>query len=141
MARKNKVPRLKNQIKNPCSLKGKGKIKTFNSFDPLAKFDPICSLCNDNGYREHNFPLKSREAKDENPNMDKRGLDLCAHSEKNIWFVNRGCSRHMTGDKRKFFPLNKKEGNVFFGSGYAKIDGKRTVTLINGKGKAQMLCW
>ena len=43
----------------------------------------------------------------------------------------------MTGDKGKFVSLNKKEGNVSFGSGFAKIVGKGTVTLINGKGKAQ----
>ena len=43
----------------------------------------------------------------------------------------------MTGDKRKFVSLNKKEGNVSFGSGSAKIAGKGIVTLINGKGKAQ----
>lgn len=43
----------------------------------------------------------------------------------------------MTGDKGKFVSLNKKEGNVSFGSGSAKIAGKGTVTLINGKGKDQ----
>ena len=82
--------------------------------------------------------------------MDKCGLALCAHSEENIWFVDSGWSRHMTSDKRKFVSLNKNEGNVSFESGYAKIDGKGTITLINGKGKAQnallvdglkMLCW
>jgi len=128
---------LKDQTNKPCSPKGQGQIKTFNSFDPSAKFDPIYSLCNDNGHSEQNFPLKSREAKDENPNMDKCGLALCAHSEENLWFVGSGCSRHMIIDKRKFVSLNKKEGNVSFGSGSAKIAGKGTVTLINGKGKAQ----
>ena len=43
----------------------------------------------------------------------------------------------MTGDKRKFVSLSKKEGNVSFGSGSARIAGKGIVTLINGKGKAQ----
>jgi len=43
----------------------------------------------------------------------------------------------MTGDKRKFVSLNKKEGNVSFGSGSAKIVGKGTITLTNGKGKDQ----
>ncbi len=33
--------------------------------------------------------------------------------------------------------MNKKKGNVSFGSGSAKIVAKGTVTLINGKGKAQ----
>ena len=43
----------------------------------------------------------------------------------------------MIGDRRKFISLRKKEGNVSFGSGTGKIAGKGTVTLINGKGKAQ----
>ena len=43
----------------------------------------------------------------------------------------------MTSDKRKFVSLNKKEGNVSFGSGSAKITLKGNVTLINRKGKAQ----
>eukprot|EP00253_Pinus_taeda_P001430 PITA_01430 len=50
---------------------------------------------------------------------------------------NSGCSRHMIWDKRKFVLLSKKEGNVSFGSGSARIARKGTVTLINGKGKAQ----
>jgi len=43
----------------------------------------------------------------------------------------------MTGDRRKFVSLSKKEGNVSFGSGSGRIVGKGIVTLINGKGKAQ----
>ena len=131
MARKNKTPRLKDQTNKPYGLKGKGQIKTHNSFDPLTKFGPIFSLCNDNGHNEQNFPLKRREAKDENPNMDKCGLSLCAHNDENYWFVDSGCSKHMTGEKRNFVSLNKKEGNVSFGSGSTKIVGKGIVTLIN----------
>jgi len=43
----------------------------------------------------------------------------------------------MIGDRGKFVSLSKKEGNVSFGSGSGRIAGKGTVTLINGKGKAQ----
>lgn len=69
--------------------------------------------------------------------MDKCGLALYAQNNENHWFVDSGCSRHKAGDKRKFVSLRKKEGNVSFGSGSARIAGKATVTLINGKGKAQ----
>eukprot|EP00253_Pinus_taeda_P017654 PITA_17654 len=57
--------------------------------------------------------------------------------DSNRGYYNSGCSRYMTGDKRKFVSLSKKAGNVSFGSGSARIAGKGTVTLINGKGKAQ----
>jgi len=68
--------------------------------------------------------------------MDKCGLALYAQNNGNHWFVDSKCSRHMTGDKRKFVSLRKKEGNVSFGSGFSRIAGKGIVTLINRKGKA-----
>ena len=37
-------------------------------------------------------------------------------TSKNKWFLDSGCSRHMTGDKTKFFDLrSKEEGHVTFG--------------------------
>ena len=123
-----------NQLHGP---KEQEKIKTYNSFDPLAKFDPSFSLCNDYDHNEQNFPLKMEKSKNINLKTDKCGLALCAHSGENHWFVDSGCSRHMTGDQNKFISLNKKNGNVSFGSGSAKITGKWTATLVNGLGKAQ----
>jgi len=69
--------------------------------------------------------------------MEKCSLALFAQNNGNQGFVDSGCSRHMTGDRRKFISLSKKEGNVSFGSGTGKIAGRGTITLINGKGKAQ----
>lgn len=88
-----------NQLRKP---KEQEQIKTYNSFDPLAKFDPSCSLCDDYGHNEQNCPLKREKAKNVNLKIDKCGLALCAHSEENHWFVDSGCSRHMTGDQKKF---------------------------------------
>ena len=83
MARKNETPKLKDQINKPYGPKGQGQIKTYNSFDPLAKFDPISSLCNNNGHNEQNFPLKRGKASSENPNMDKCSLALYAQNNEN----------------------------------------------------------
>ena len=58
MASKNETPKLKDQTNKPYGLKGQGQIQTYNSFDPLARFDPIFSLCNDYGHNEQNCPLK-----------------------------------------------------------------------------------
>uniref|UniRef100_A0A2N9HLR4 CCHC-type domain-containing protein n=1 Tax=Fagus sylvatica TaxID=28930 RepID=A0A2N9HLR4_FAGSY len=44
--------------------------------------------------------------------------DLClmAHGDEDKWFLDSGCSRHMTGDKNKFTSLTLKDGgNVKFG--------------------------
>jgi len=124
MARKSETPKLKDQIIKPYGPKRQGQIKTFNSFDPLTKFDLICLLCYNNGHYEQHCPLKRRKASSENPNMDECGLALYAQNNENRWFVDSGCSRHMTGDKRKFVSLSKKEGNVSFGSGSGRIAGK-----------------
>jgi hypothetical protein len=70
---------------------------------------------------------------------DKCGLVLSAQRKMNPWYVDSGCSKHMTGDKGKFLSLSEsKSGNVTFGNDApGKIKGKGMVSLSNGKGKAQ----
>lgn len=100
MARRNTTPRLKDQKNKPRGLKEQGKIKTYNSFDPLTKFDSIFSLCNDYVHNKKTCPLKRREARREDLNTDKCGLALCAHSDENHWLVDNGFLIHMTCDKK-----------------------------------------
>jgi hypothetical protein len=53
------------------------------------------------------------------------------------WFIDSGCSSHMTGDQRKFVSLNKKGGNVAFGDDSStKILGKGTINLGSENVKA-----
>ena len=52
-------------------------------------------------------------------------MDTC------LWYLDSGCSRHMTG-KRSFFKIfeSKKGGNVTFGDGSkSHIKGKRIISL------------
>jgi hypothetical protein len=45
--------------------------------------------------------------------------------EEDEWYIDSGCSSHMTGDQNKFINLNRKGGNVAFGDdSSAKILGK-----------------
>jgi hypothetical protein len=55
------------------------------------------------------------------------------------WYIDSGCSKHMTRDKGKFLSLSEsKSGTVTFGNDApGKIKGKGMVSLSNGKGKAQ----
>jgi hypothetical protein len=49
---------------------------------------------------------------------------------RNEWFIDSGCSYHMTRDQRKFVSLKKKGGNVAFGDDSStKILGKGTVNI------------
>jgi hypothetical protein len=70
---------------------------------------------------------------------DKCGLVLSVQKQKNSWYIDSGCSKHMAGDKSKFLTLSEnKSGNVTFGNDApGKIKGKGMVSLNNGKGKSQ----
>jgi hypothetical protein len=64
---------------------------------------------------------------------------LSAQRQQNPWYIDSGCSKHLTGDKGKFLSLSEsKLGNVTFGNDApSKIKGKRMVSLSNGKGKVE----
>ena len=52
-------------------------------------------------------------------------MDTC------LWYLNSGCSRHMTGDRSLFKVFeSKKGGNVTFGDGsISQIKGKGIISL------------
>ena len=63
-------------------------------------------------------------------------IALCATENKNIWHLDNGCSKHMTGDPKKFITLKDNKGKVTFGDNLSsKIIGKGT-TVVNNKIKA-----
>ena len=71
---------------------------------------------------------------------DKCGLVLSAQRQKNPWYIDNGCSKHMTGDKGNFLSLSEsKSGNITFGNdALGKIKGKGMVILSNGNGNPKM---
>ena len=71
--------------------------------------------------------------------MNKCDLALTTQDLKSQWYLDSGCSKHMTRDRIKFITFDeKKTGNVTFGNHISrKIKGKGSVSLDNGRGKAQ----
>ena len=71
--------------------------------------------------------------------MNKCDLALTAQDLKIQWYLDSRCSKHMIGDRSKFITFDeKKSGNVTFGNDKAgKINGKGSISLDNGRGKAQ----
>ena len=69
----------------------------------------------------------------------KCGIVLYIQTRNDPWYIDSGCSKHMTSDKNKFMSLKEgKTGNVTFGNDTpGKIRGKGMVSLSNGQGKAQ----
>ena len=71
--------------------------------------------------------------------LNKCDLVLIAQDQKSQWYVDSGCSKHMTGDRSKFITFDEnKSGNVTFGNDrVGKIKRKGSVSLNNGIGEAQ----
>jgi hypothetical protein len=111
--------------------------------------EPECYNCHNYGHKAADCHLKNYKSDliptTENVKVwkkkvdDKCGLVLSSQRKKNPWYIDSGCSKHMTGDKSKFLTLSdSKSGNVTFGNDApGKIKGKGIVSLSNGKRKAQ----
>jgi hypothetical protein len=87
------------------------------------------------------YKIKRRfwKRKQEEPPTEKCGLVMYARNNQSQWYVDSGCSRHMTRDQKKFITLKEeKGGNVTFGdNGSARIVGRGIISLDNGRAKAQ----
>jgi hypothetical protein len=72
-------------------------------------------------------------------NNEECTVSLQDKQKKHGWYVDSGCSKHMTGDKDKFFILRKeKNGSVSFrNDNSSKIIGDGTVRIGNKNEKAQ----
>ena len=67
-------------------------------------------------------------------------IALKAQNEGDLWYVNSGCSKHMTGDKNKFLNLKHHKGKVTFSdNGLGNILRKGTANLGKDKAKNVLL--
>jgi hypothetical protein len=66
-------------------------------------------------------------------------VSLQAQQKKRGWYVDSGCSKHMTGDRDKFLTLRKeRDGSISFGNDdSSKIIGKGTIRIGNKNEKAE----
>jgi hypothetical protein len=119
-----------------------------NKFD-LLNNEVECYTCHNFGHKSIDCRLRNYEPDSKSPvenvkfwkkkESNKCGLVLSAQRKTKPWYIDSGCSKHMTGDKGKFLSLSEsKSGTVTFGNDApGKIKGKGMVSLSNGKGKAQ----
>jgi transposase InsO family protein len=136
---------LQHRTKQPMSRQS-----CTNHFD-LLNNELECYNCHNFGHKAANCHLKNYKADPrikplarnastwKKKDSEKCGLVLSAQKQKDPWYIDSGCSKHMTGDKDKFLSISKsKTGNVTFGNDEpGKIKGKGMVSLSNGKGKSQ----
>lgn len=118
--------------------------QTYNNFS-LLKNEIECLICNNFGHEE--FECKSKfqqisqkEKTSLNPKIWRRkepqtkrcGIALYAKGQENYWYIDSGCSKHMTSDKENLQPYNalEKEKKVSFGNDtLAVIKGKGSISL------------
>jgi hypothetical protein len=126
------------------------KRRNYNSFAPLQEGDLECFRCHNYGHKAINCRLMEvseqpkfiREQKKlwrEKTSKRECLIALKAQDKEDLWYVDSGCSKHMTGNKDKFLDLKKQKGKVTFGDNASgNILGKGTVSL--GKTKPKMCC-
>eukprot|EP00253_Pinus_taeda_P031327 PITA_31327 len=114
--------------------------RTYNKFSALEN-EIECSICNN--FSHENFECRSKfwqtsqkeqaslgpktwRKKESQP--ERCGIALYEEGQENQWYIDSGCSKHMTGDKEKLqsYSALETERNVSFGND--------TPTLIKGKG-------
>jgi hypothetical protein len=115
------------------------KKNTYNNFSPLQN-EVECDYCNNFGHGEsecrrkiqlkRHVPSSSKVWKRKELQVENFRIALFAEDEENQWYIDSGCSRHMTGDKDKLLAYStlEKEKRVTFGND--------TPTVIKGKGFA-----
>jgi hypothetical protein len=106
----------------------KTQVKHKNSYEHNNHYDllfsePECYTCHNYGHKIADSRLRNYK-----PNLnpaaknftvwkkkedDQCVLVLSAQRQKNPWYIDSGCSKHMIGDKSKFLTLSEiKSGNV-----------------------------
>jgi hypothetical protein len=133
----------------------------YNPFSPLMNSNIECYKCNNFGHKAHECRRRLESMRqnmkekyftkheEENTRVWKKKLDqqkgeennLALHAQRNTsqWYIDSGCSKHMTGDQNIFLTLKKtKGGNVMFGNDNStKIIGKGTISLGSKKAKEE----
>ena len=113
--------------------------RTFNNFSALEN-EIECSICNNFGHEDSECRSRFRQTTQKEqassakswrikePQPERCGIALYAEGQENQWYINSGCSKHMTGDKEKLqsYSALEKEKKVSF-----RTD---TPALIKGKG-------
>ena len=76
--------------------------------------------------------IESQNMEKEELQPERCGIALYAEGRENQWYIDSGCSKHMTGDKEKLqsYTALEREKKVSFGND--------TPAFIKGKGFAQL---
>eukprot|EP00253_Pinus_taeda_P027208 PITA_27208 len=117
--------------------------KTYNNFSALEN-EIECSICNNFGHEDSECRSRFRKTtqkeqtssaktwKMKEPQPERCGIALYAEGQENQWYIDSGCSKHMTGDKEKL------ESYTALEEGKKVSFGNDTPAAIKGKGNAKL---
>ena len=113
----------------------------------MQDFNSECQKCNNYGHKTSDCRFPKYDKKTNIPHNKKEwrktqtewNIKLYVRNQECQWYIDSGCSKHMTRYQSKFLKLNKKgKGKATFGDNMStKILGKWTVSLRNNKTKAK----
>ena len=115
--------------------------RTYNNFSALEN-EVECSICNNFGHEDSECRSRFQQTKEQasntkiwrikEPQIERCGIAFYAEGQENLWYIDSGCSKHMTGDKEKLesYSALEKGKKVSFGND--------TPATIKGKGTAQL---
>ncbi|MBD3828825.1 MAG: hypothetical protein IE915_18380, partial [Stenotrophomonas sp.] len=115
--------------------------RTYNNFSALEN-EVECSICNNFGHEDSECRSRFQQTKEQasstktwrikEPQTERCGIAFYAEGQENLWYIDSGCSKHMTGDKEKLesYSALEKGKKVSFGND--------TPATIKGKGTAQL---
>ncbi|KAK2354920.1 putative mitochondrial protein [Trifolium repens] len=125
-------PENKSRSSKQSSSKERYKSKVKKSF--LATWEDLDKDSDSNGDEEANLALMATTSDREDSEAGSDSEDeeeICTQRrpEQHSWYLDSGCSRHMTGDKHMFQTLTLKEGGTvgFGGNQKGNITGTGTV--------------
>jgi hypothetical protein len=91
---------------------------SYNSFSPLMEKNIVCYKCNYLGHKERDCRYMNEDVpmpttvwrRKEIPNNEDCRISLIVEEckEEDEWFIDSGCSSHMTGDQRQICQLEEK---------------------------------
>ncbi|KAK8505720.1 hypothetical protein V6N12_024703 [Hibiscus sabdariffa] len=116
-------------------LKEVGDLKTTlskvgkNKFEKPSSSKPNYAKRNFNGYKQRSFHKTSKGKRIRSEEHCYKAKASCANS----WYLDSGCSRHMTGDKSRFLELKPKSGRVvtFGDNSKGHIEGIGSIESIH----------
>eukprot|EP00253_Pinus_taeda_P028712 PITA_28712 len=114
--------------------------RTYNNFSLENEVE--CSIYNNFGHEDSECRSRFQQRKEQasstktwrikEPQTERCGIAFYAEGHENLWYIDSGCSKHMTGDKEKLesYSALEKGKKVSFGND--------TPATIKGKGIAQL---